>query len=257
MSKIELNFPELKINNVWKDYRDKYQGGYGWRGDRSLDKVKYIAIHHTAGIKTRNADKDIAIIASKHINERKWGGLGYNIVITSEEINGFAKVAYVGDAGSIRTHTPNMKGSLDIPARQGNVYLLSICIVGNFIDQIPSDAQLRSTHRVCSDLIFKDKRFSSLKDWNNLEEHKTFDVTDCPGDFGAFKDKIINPPKIKEPTTSEYEKLLIDAKKWNDLVGQKYGDQIMDRVDDTQISRNDLLITLYKYTQYLRKSQKS
>ncbi|MCA9385046.1 N-acetylmuramoyl-L-alanine amidase [Candidatus Dojkabacteria bacterium] len=254
MSNVSLRFTELEKYGVWKDYRNNYPGGFGWRGDRALSNVEHLVIHHSVTTKTRNADNDIAKIAAEHIDVRKWGGIGYNIVITSEERNGYAVVGYVGDMGSIRAHTPNLKGVFGIPARQGNVYLAGICIVGDFRDQTPSEAQLRSVHRVCHDLIYADGRFPKLKSWDNLRMHKDFDATACPGDFAAYRQLIIDPPKPEVASLSEYESVLKAAKDWNEAVGAKYGEKILGRVDDSNLSRNDLLIALYRYTQYLRRS---
>ena len=254
MSKINLDINKLIENDAWEDFREKYAGGYEWRGERAIEKIKYIVIHHTAGTGTRNAAKDVAQIASNHIDTRKWGGIGYNLLVTSEEVNGYAKVAYVGDVGSVRAHTPNLKGAFGIPQRQGNVYLLGLAVVGNFVDKIPTDAQLRTIHEICKHMIYKDGRFKELKDWESIKSHKDFDSTACPGNFDAFKGKIITPPAFNAPDLTEYEKALKEAQNWNSLVGQRYSQKIMNVVDDRNISRNDLLVVLHRFAMYIKNS---
>lgn len=252
MSNFSLNIPELQNYGLSVDYRSNYAGGFGWRGDRALEDVAYLVVHHTVSTPTGNADSDIARIAREHITNRGWGGIGYNIVITSEELNGMAKVAYVGDIGSIRAHTPNEKGSYGLQARYGNYYLLGISIVGDFSEAEPTPAQLRSLHRVCYNLIFDDTRLSQLTDWNSLKNHKDFDYTSCAGVFENYKNKIITPPTMV--TETAFQKDLREAKAWQNLIKQKYNMELMSKVDSSTLTREQLLVILHRYTKYLQKS---
>jgi hypothetical protein len=252
MSNYSLNIPELQSKGLLIDYRDRYAGGFGWRGDRPLNEVRFVAIHHTVSTPTGKADDDVARIAREHITNRGWGGIGYNIVVTSEEQDGFAKVAYVGDVGSIRAHTPNEKGSFGLPARFGNYYIMGISVVGNFTNTQPTDAQLRSLHRVCYNLIFDDSRFNELVDWNSLKNHKDFDFTSCAGNFDSYKNKIITPPTMT--TETAFQKELREAKTWQNLMKRKYNIELMSKVDNSTLTREHLLVILHRYTSYLQRS---
>lgn len=254
MSNIEFTVPELTSIGAWVDYRKTFQGGFGWRGDRSLDSVKHLVIHHTVSSATNDAFTDVSKVAREHIENRKWGGIGYNIIVTSEEVNGYAKAAYIGDLASIRAHTPNSKGALGLEKNKGNVYLLAVAIVGKFSNSKPSDAQLRTVHEICNELIYQDGRFKQLKNWDNLKAHRDFDSTNCPGDFDKYRNLIINPPKLNTSKPGSYEYVLNEAIKWNAAVENKYGIEIMKQVDKSQVTREELLIMLHRYTEYLRKS---
>ncbi len=252
MSNTNVQFANLSSKNCWLDFRNAYSGGFGWRGDRPIDQIKYLVIHHTASTPTGNADSDIARIAREHIENRGWGGIGYNIVVTSEETNGYAKVAYTGDAGSIRAHTPNERGAFGIPKNYGNYYLMGISIVGNFVDTNPTDAQLRSIHEICYGLIFTDSRFKLLDSWDSVKNHKDFDYTSCAGNFENYKEKIQNPPANSQPMTFAEE--LKEAIVWRNLIREKYGIDLMTKVDASNVTRQELLVFLKRFTAYLQKS---
>ena len=163
-----------------------------------------------------------------------------------------AKVAYVGDIGSIRAHTPNEKGSFGLPARYGNYYLLGIAIVGNFTNSNPTPAQLRSLHRVCHFLIFNDTRFSGLTNWDNLKTHKDFDFTSCAGNFDSYRQQIMVPPT--QPKETAFEKDLREAKAWQNLIKRKYNIELMSKVDNSTLTREHLLVILHRYTTYVQRS---
>jgi hypothetical protein len=242
--------PELDKNGCWYDYRVHYTGGYGWRGDRTLNQIKYIVLHHTVSTAYSNIDKEVDQIAKYHINTNKWGGCGYHFIISTEEKNGLAKVGYVGDIASIRAHTPNMKGAFSIPAKQGNIYTLGIALVGDFTNKQPSPAQLKSTHLLCNQLIYKESQYSELKSWDNLKSHKDFDYTSCPANVDP--EKIINQ-NIIPAEKSGYEKALEEAENWNDEIQKKYGFKIINLINKNSVSRQDLIIILNNFKKYLDK----
>lgn len=242
----------LDSKNAWKDYRRMYSGGFGWRGSVPYSELRYIALHHTASSKTGNAKKDVDRVSREHITNRNWGGIGYHIIITSEEVNGYAVTCYTGDIGTIRAHATNSKGKFGIPVNKGNNFLIGICMVGNFVTEMPSDAQIRSAHEVIKELIFNQSSLTQFKDWNNLKGHSDFDYTACPGQLSQIRSKIMNPP-VQE-TLSGYEKELQDAMGWNEAINRKYGFRLMNKVDKENITREELLIVLHRYTEYLQKS---
>lgn len=207
MSNIAFYVPKLRDNGAWLDYRGQYPGGYGWRYDRLIAKIKYAANHHSVTNPSGNAKKDVDTLWSIH-KGNGWGGIGYNFVITSEEVTGkdglrYAKVAYVGDIGSVRAHTPNTKGAGGLRAGYGNEDIVAACMIGMLHQKNPTDAQIRSAHWLYRELITQEKSrmpnlFGSMKD--KLQAHQTFDATACPGNWTWQKDKIVkytDPPKIE------------------------------------------------------------
>lgn len=208
MSNIAFYTPRLKDNGAWLDYRSQYPGGYGWRYDRALTKIKYAANHHSVTQPSGNAKKDVDQLWAIH-KGNGWGGIGYNFVITSEEITGkdglrYAKVAYVGDIGSVRAHTPNTKGAGGLKAGYGNEDIVAACMIGMLHQKNPTDAQIRSAYWLYRELITQEKsRMPNLYGSLNakLQAHQTFDPTACPGNWAWQKDKIVkytDPPKIEK-----------------------------------------------------------
>jgi hypothetical protein len=201
MSKTNFSVPSLPLRTVYEDYRDNYKGGYGWRTNIDLAKVQFVAIHHTVTKPKNNLKAEVDEVFNIHTKTRGWGGIGYNFIVSTEvdSATGFARCAYVGDLGSARAHTPNAKGAFGIRKNAGNAHILAICIVGDFSNSQPSDAQLRTVHEIAKELIFnEDKRLPALKDWNNLKRHKDFDPTVCCGNWDL--NLVINPPAFNKPT---------------------------------------------------------
>ena len=207
MSKIQFYVPKLTDNNAWLDYREQYPGGYGWRYDRPLNGIVLAVNHHSVTNPTGDAKKDADTIYNIH-KGNGWGGIGYNFLITSEEVLGkdglkYAKVAYVGDIGSVRAHTPNSKGAFGLRAGYGNEYLIAACMIGQLHITQPTEAQVRSAYWLYRELITQESgRMPALAgDLNSkLTAHKDFDSTACPGDWGYQKNAIVNyqdPPLIE------------------------------------------------------------
>lgn len=225
MSNITFVVPKLTENKAWLDYRGQYPGGHGWRYDRALSTIKYAANHHSVTNPSFNAKKDVDSLWSIH-KGNGWGGIGYNFVITSEEVNGkdglrYAKVAYVGDIGSVRAHTPNVKGAFKLRSGYGNEDIVAACMIGMLHQKNPTEAQIRSAYWLYRELITQEgSRLPNLKGSisEKLKGHKDFDPTACPGDWAWQKDKIVkykDPPKIehKEETrvaTIQYAKVTLE-----------------------------------------------
>lgn len=198
MANTQFYVPKLVEKKAWLDWRGAYPGGYGWRHNISLAGLKKVGLHHSVTAGTKNATKDVQTLYNIHRNSNGWGGIGYNFVITTEEVNGFAKVAYVGDLGNARAHTPNTKGSFGIGAGYGNNHIIGICFIGSFhTGKLPTAAQLRSAHYLVEELIYKENtRLPGIADsWNNQRGHQEFDSTACPANQLSKMKQLIRDTK--------------------------------------------------------------
>lgn len=210
MANTRFYVPKLRDNGAWADYRNLVAGGFGWRYDRALTKVKFVANHHSVTQPTFNTKKDVDNILAIH-RANGWGGIGYHFIITSEEVNGkdglrYARVAYVGDIGSVLAHTPNTKGALGLKAGFGNEDIIAACMIGMLHQTNPTEAQIRSAYWLYRELVTQEPtRLPNLKGTLNakLHGHSTFDPTACPGNWNWQKPRIVNytdPPKIEKKT---------------------------------------------------------
>lgn len=216
MSNTAFNVPVLLNNGAWIDLRGRHKGGYGWRGDRALSNIKRVILHHTVTDRRGNALADIDYLKKLHIDVNGWGGIGYHIVITSEEVNGFAKVAYVGDIGSIRAHAVNSKGAYGITKNQGNVYSVGISIIGQLQLYDPTEAQLRSLYEVCKELIFNENgRLTGLPDdySRSIGWHRDMDSTVCPVKVDLLWNRIVNDWRPQTPEIPEWKRNAVVYKK--------------------------------------------
>lgn len=183
MSNFSFIVPKLRDAGAWLDWRGKYEGGYGWRGSRDVAKANFVVAHHSVTNPTGNAEVDVNTVANIHLNGNGWGGIGYHFIITSEEVNGYAKVAYVGDLASVRAHTPNTRGAFNLAAGYGNNYLIAACFVGQNHLNVPTPAQIRSANALFGEMLFNEKhRMPTLSGgWDDLKAHYDFDWTKCNG----------------------------------------------------------------------------
>ncbi len=179
MGNFVLTVPQLGSNFV--DYRNPILGdSYNWHWVRPMSQVRYLAIHHTAGPDTQTPDD----IAAYHVNSRGWGGIGYHFVIDKS-----GKVFYVGDLTTARANVYNY-----------NHLVIGICLIGSFIDgRQPTNAQINSTHHLCSRLLFQTPELPGTDGWEDVIGHKGLGSTRCPGDdWDNWRAKIING--ISAPT---------------------------------------------------------
>ncbi len=164
MPKTDLIIPDL--GNKFVDLRDSLPGdAYNWSWTRPLSQVNYLAIHHSATADSKTPED----IANVHINNNGWGGIGYHFIISKD-----GTVYYVGDISTARANAANL-----------NEQVLGICLVGNFIQgQVPSSAQLESTHKLCEFFISDFSALSNINSWDKVRGHKELpnQSTDCPGD---------------------------------------------------------------------------
>ncbi len=94
---------------------------------RTLAQIRFIVIHHS-GV---NVDSSAFDIANYHIgphgpNLEVWPGIGYSFVVRWD--------------GSIEYASDILRCSYNVASR--NVECLGLCCVGNWNDDVPSDAQL-------------------------------------------------------------------------------------------------------------------
>jgi len=189
MSNITLN-PKITLGFV--DYRDEIWGdSYNWVSNRSSNLVKWLVIHHSAGPHDATPDN----IASGH-KARGWDGVGYHFIIDQKGV-----VYYVGDIGTSRANVLDK-----------NDFVIGVCMIGDFTQYLPSDAQIRSAHELCKFILFDLKgQFPNLKGWDSLVGHKDLQATACPGSswedpVGGIRTRIVNniayTPSQAPPTTT-------------------------------------------------------
>lgn len=211
--------PTLKDNGCWVELRDDSKGGKDWRGYRSLSGVKIVWGHHTVTHPIGDAVKEIDVIKQIHMNQRGWGGIGYNFIITSQEKNGYAIVYQIGDIGSIRAHTPNSKNFRGLGTNTGNVYGIGISVIGMNHLVEPTDAQYRSYHELLKELIYNENvRLPNLKNWDDWQPHWAGDATACYGSK-LNRGKVITPPNL---STEEDPVMIKELQKQLETLQAKY-----------------------------------
>lgn len=158
MSDTPLSIPELGDSFV--DYRQPIWGNsYTWSWERPVTQVQYLVVHHTVTSSDATPD-DVALLHKA----RGWGGIGYHFLVTKD-----GKVWYVGDVGTARAHVANM-----------NEKVIGISLIGDFTKELPSDAQITSTHKLCKYLI-ETATIPNITSWENVVGHKELSATACPG----------------------------------------------------------------------------
>jgi hypothetical protein len=155
------------LGNAFIDLRETISGNsYTWFGLHKPEQIKTVTIHHTVTSRTTTPEQ----IAQIHL--KRWGknaGIGYHFLIGNEEVNGLAKVYYVGDLNSYRAHVFNK-----------NIGNIGVSLIGNFekghdgYNGEPSNAQLQSTHLLVEWL-------KSKYPIQNVLRHKDQQATACPG----------------------------------------------------------------------------
>jgi N-acetyl-anhydromuramyl-L-alanine amidase AmpD len=103
---------------------------------------KYIVIHHSA-TDGGNADE-----FDKMHRARGWDGLGYHFVIDSGQGGPDGRVE-VGERWRLQKWGAHTGGT---PDNEYNNHGIGICLVGNFMESSPSDAQLASLKALVCDL---------------------------------------------------------------------------------------------------------
>lgn len=158
---------------------------FNWSWVRSLDQVKYLAIHHSASPDTQTPFE----IANYHINSNGWGGIGYHFLVDKNGV-----VYYVGDISTARANVANL-----------NDQVIGICLIGNFTQgQVPTDLQLDSTGKLCDFFI---NNFPQLNlGWDSVLGHKELpgQATACPGDsWPSWKVRIAAGSAASVPASGD------------------------------------------------------
>lgn len=117
----------------WVSDRDSWavSGGRAWR---------YIVIHHSA------TDNGNAAEFDAHHRRRGWDGLGYHFVIDNGKGGPDGRIE-VGSRWRLQKAGAHTGGT---PGNEYNEIGIGICLVGDFTDGMPSQAQLASLHRLVS-----------------------------------------------------------------------------------------------------------
>jgi N-acetyl-anhydromuramyl-L-alanine amidase AmpD len=132
--------------------------GLQFNGLWARSETSLIVLHHSA-----SADVAAAEIHGWH-RARGWAGIGYHFVIRKD--------------GSIERGRPQEM----IGAHAGagiNGHSIGICLCGNFMQQLPSDAQLVSL----VELVVWLRRYywAAAGDELEVKLHREVDATECPG----------------------------------------------------------------------------
>jgi hypothetical protein len=191
MGNTTITIPEL--GDKFNDYRDEIWGNsYTWSWERPITQVKYAVIHHT--VTSRNATADD--IAALH-KARGWDGIGYHFVIPGNGI-----VHYVGDLSTARANVANM-----------NEQVLGIALCGDFTQELPTDAQIDSAHKLVKWLI-NTASIPNINGWEDMVGHQDLGATACPGSvwkgppdsmYERIKNNIpYNPPPTTPPPDEKY-----------------------------------------------------
>lgn len=174
MAKIDLDIPLLSGKFV--DLRDLLPGdAYNWDWIRPLDRVNFLAVHHSATSDTQTPEG----IANFHISNNGWGGIGYHFLIAKD-----GTVYYVGDLSTARANVANL-----------NEQVIGICLIGNFIEnRVPAVEQLDSAHKLCEFFIKDYQKLSNVNSWDKVRGHKELpnQTTVCPGDnWSSWRIQIV------------------------------------------------------------------
>lgn len=121
---------------------------------RSLNQINQIFVHHSASIGQKAED-----YARYHVQSKGWPGIGYHFVI---EVNGDIILC-----NPITTISYNVSGH--------NTRGIGICLSGDFTQQEPTSAQLKSL-----DNLIKHLR-KELPQYLAVDGHKAYGQTSCPG----------------------------------------------------------------------------
>ena len=123
---------------------------------RKLNTIDRIVIHHSAGAATATPED----FARWHIQDHNWPGIGYHYYIGTD-----GKIQQTNSLNTVSYHAgyeANLKG-------------IAIVLPGNFNNEMPTDAQLKSMKNIIQIL--------KLRFGKNLivEGHKDEQNTSCPG----------------------------------------------------------------------------
>lgn len=136
-----------------------------WKPDAVARKWRHIVLHHTA-----SSAGSVESVHEAHIG-RGWDGIGYHFLI------GNGKGMGDGEIQSTFRWREQIHGAhAKSPNNEYNEYGIGICLVGNFEETQPSDAQMASVKRLVGVL----KSEYQLTD-GQVIGHRDVKATACPG----------------------------------------------------------------------------
>jgi len=136
---------------------------------RALSQIEYLVIHHTA----TSPQITLRLIAEFHVENLDWPGIGYHFEI--------------GPEGNITQC--NRLETISYHAGEWNPVSVGICLIGNFEESLPTNAQLESASHLCAWLLEAlNLPLERVKGHGDLLE------TGCPGRLwfhgGGWQEKL-------------------------------------------------------------------
>jgi N-acetyl-anhydromuramyl-L-alanine amidase AmpD len=123
---------------------------------RSLDDIEYLVIHHSAVPPAAGPRR----IAQYHVTRQDWPGIGYHFLVGADG------TLYQGNAlETVSNHAANM-----------NTPAVGICFLGNFMKEVPPEAQIQAGAHLTAWLM---QELGVPLD--KVRGHKEFMDTACPG----------------------------------------------------------------------------
>lgn len=142
----------------------------GWYPPRSIEHHwQSIVIHHSG-----TANGNMAIFDKWHREGNHWDGVGYDFVIGNgtDSPDGLVEVTFRWDQQITGAHCKT-------PGNWANENAVGICLVGNFDESSPSDAQMRSLAQLVQHLSRRYRIPAHLIYGHNSTPGAL--VTNCPG----------------------------------------------------------------------------
>lgn len=151
--------PNHLAENEFGFYSD--ENPLGWRVyEGSLADIYTMVVLHHSVIYAADDVSTLLEVQNLHRNDRKWADVGYHYLIGK---NG---VVYEGRPVNVR----------GVHVAGYNTGSVGVCLLGNFMEELPTEAQLQSTRTVINWL-------TSTLLLTQLGPHRAFnDNTVCPGD---------------------------------------------------------------------------
>ncbi|WHH59183.1 peptidoglycan recognition family protein [Petroclostridium sp. X23] len=153
-----------------------------------MNKPNKIIIHHSA-TQDGTVHKDFDAIRNYHINTNGWRDIGYHYVVESVA-NGYKII-------------PGRAENDDAAHCIGqNTQSIGICLVGNFLEQEPPEAQIQTLVYLIKDIY---SRYGKLP----IYGHKDFYATSCPGKINLERVKKL--VEQEEDTTLTWRQIIQKA----------------------------------------------
>lgn len=125
-----------------------------------IPKWQRILVHHSASHDTEAMNSEA--IRRYHIEERGWVDVGYHYLV--ENVHGVYVAVPGRSLGKPGAHCPGQ-----------NTVAIGVCLIGNFVAEAPSAAQLDKVSELCSELCL---RFGIPVE--EIHPHNRFRKTECP-----------------------------------------------------------------------------